>query len=97
MSISGAIDALGSGAGLGAVVMPGIGAIVGTGEAFGAADGDVAFLTGAGVAIGIPGIGAIVGCAAKTGEKVRAVRTAATLKRVTSKWTSRWAAAYYAP
>ena len=93
----GAIDALGDGEAFGAIVMPGIGAIVGTGEAFAGAGVGVAFLAGAGVAIGMPGMGAIVGCAAKTGETVRTVRTAATLKRVASKRTSCWTATYYAP
>jgi hypothetical protein len=97
MSVPGTIDALGVGDALGVIVMPGIGAIVGTGEAFGAAGGGVAFLTGAGVAIGMPGIGAIVGCAARTGETVKTVMTAATLNRVASKRTSRGWATYYAP
>lgn len=86
-----------AGAGLGAVVMPDIGAIVGTGDAFAGAGVGAAFLAGAGVVIGMPGMGAIVGWAAKTGETVRMIKTAATLKRVASKRTSCWAATYYAP
>ena len=110
MFIPGAMDALGvgdagpmcipgamvpaGGDGLGASVMAGIGAIVGAGEGFGAAG---AFFAGAGVPIGMPGIGAIVGCAARTGEMVETIKIAATLKRVASKGTSRWAATYYVP
>ena len=93
----GAIDALGDGEAFGAIVMPGTGAIVGTGDAFAGAGAGVAFVAGAGVAIGMPGMGAIVGCAAKAGEMVEAIKTAATAKRVASKRTSCWTATYYAP
>ncbi len=96
MCMSGAVEPV-AGGGLGAVVMPGIAAIVGTGVAFAGAGVGVAFLAGAGVGIGMPGMGAIVGCAAKTGETLRTVRKAATLKRVASKRTSCWTATYYAP
>ena len=60
MFIPGAIDDAG-GAGLGGVVIPGIGAMVGSGDGFAAAGGGVLFFFGAGVAVGIPGIGAMVG------------------------------------
>ena len=90
MCIPGAMEPVG-GDGLGDIVMPGIGAIVGAGEGFAAAGVGVLFFAGAGVAMGMPGIGAIVGCAARPGETVRTVKIAATLKRVASKQTSRWA------
>ena len=95
MFMPGAIVAdAGAGDGLGAVVIPGIGAIVAAGDGFadGAAGAGVGvgvfFFAGAGVAIGIPGMGAIVGCAATAGEVVRVMRNAATAKRVASKGTS---------
>ncbi len=94
--IPGAIEFVG-GDGLGAAVMPGIGAIVGAGKGFAGAGVGEGFFTGAGVAMGMPGIGAIVGCAARPGETDRTVRTAAMLKRMASKQTSRCAATYYAP
>ncbi len=89
MFIPGSIDAVGAGD-LGAVVMPGIGAIVGDGEAFaGTGDGGLFFTgAGAGVAIGIPGMGAIVGCAATAGEAVRTIENAVTAKRERNKGTS---------
>ena len=108
MFIPGAIDALGAGdrdgtgsggpgfivggGGLGAIVMPGIGAIV-------AAGGGVAFFAGAGVAVAIPGMGAIAaGCAARAGDVAMTIKTAAIMKRIASKGTSRAkTATYYAP
>jgi hypothetical protein len=89
--IPGAMDGPGlivAGGALGALVIPGIGAIVGDGEGFGTAGGGVAFFAGAGVVIGIPGMGAIVGCAATPGDTVARRKTATTLKRVASKRTS---------
>jgi hypothetical protein len=101
--IPGAIVGLGPAVaadGLGAVVMRGMGAIVGVPDGFAAAGIGVVFLDGArvgfgaaflaraGVAIGIPGMGAIVGSAARTGETVAATKKAATLSRMASKGTS---------
>jgi hypothetical protein len=83
MFIPGAMEPVG-GDGLGAAVV----AVAGVG---------VGFFTGAGVAMGMPGIGAMVDCAAIPGDTVSRVKTAATLKRMASKQTSRCAAAYYAP
>ena len=97
MSIPGDIDAAGAGV-LGAIVVLGIGAIVGGGDAFGAAGVGALFFTGAGVAIGIPGMGAIVGCAAIPGDAVRTIENTAMAKRVTSKGTSgKRRRTYYAP
>ncbi|HWT07327.1 MAG TPA: hypothetical protein VN224_16290 [Xanthomonadales bacterium] len=96
MFIPGAIDAIGGG-GLGAIVMPGIGAIVGTGDAFAAAGLGVLFFTGAGVAVGIPGMGAIVGWAATPGGAASAIENAVTARRTASKGTSTKMATYYAP
>ena len=78
-----------AGGGLGAGVMPGIGAIVEAGDAFSGMGVGVALLTGEGVAIGMPGMGAIAGCAARPGETFRTVKTATTPTRVKSKRTSR--------
>ena len=99
MFIPGAIVAA-DGAGLGAGVIPGVGAIVGAGDVFAGAGAGVRFFIGAGVAIGIPGMGAIVGCAATPGDAVRAIENAieATAKRTAGKGTSGMTAgAYYAP
>jgi hypothetical protein len=90
--IPGAIDGPGlivGGGGLGAIVMPGIGAMVGVGEGFATVGAGAAVLRGAGVAIGIPGMGAIVGCAAMLGETVPKTTQAAMLRRMASKGTSR--------
>lgn len=81
---------------LGAVVMPGIGAIVGAGDGFAAVVAGSVFFAGAGVAIGIPGMGALVGCAARAGETATETKKAAMPRRVTSNGTSSEYQAYYA-
>jgi Ni,Fe-hydrogenase III small subunit len=91
----GAIERIGAGV-PGLTVVEGIGAVVAAGEGFAGGGMGVAF-AGAGVAIGIPGIGAIAGCAARPGDIVRTMKTAAAPKRVASKRTFRWEATYYAP
>jgi hypothetical protein len=102
MFIPGAIDVIGAGVAdatgrggpefvaggelLGAIVMPGIGAIVGDGDAFAAAGLGVVFFAG-GLAIGIPAMGTVAGGAAAPGDAANA-RPKAKANAVTARRTA---------
>ncbi len=73
----------------GAVVIPGMGAIVGAADGFAVMPGIGAMvLAGVGLAFGIPGMGAIVAGAASPGATVRRTRAATRVRRSGNKGTS---------